>query len=531
MVQRIEDLESAVGPAAVMSLQARGLLPPHVHGELREAVPSGAIADALAGVAVGSALGQQRVEHRAPWGARAERLAQLDRLSRRTEERAESQLARLAFESWRAGEWTAAGSLSDALVRHDARLRKAGRAVRAAVQRRREGLPWFEAGVGSFGNGALTRAIPVGGLFAAGPAERALASHLDAVVTHASPLATASARFLADLTAALARRDTGVSAAVRGEVLRTSGELRSHLDAALAMPIDERAMRRLGLHPEAPCTLAVVTAVLASIEDPVEALAALASLPGDRDGLAAVGGGLLAAAHGVGWIPAGWQTGPAVVTGTMPPTDVPADGTPAVWFLLDRSGSMASIAAAVEDGFDEFFAGQRASEGDVDVTVVQFDSGEIHEVLVDRQPVDTVPSMRGRFEPRGMTPLLDAVNLLLDRAEHSGVHDADQLVVILTDGHENASTRTSRRALDRRINALRDRGWTFLFLGANQDSFDSAEQLGMARASARDFDASATGVHAAYADLDRATTVWKQRSRSERLSHRDDYWDQVAGSR
>jgi len=38
-------------------------------------------------------------------------------------------------------------------------------------------------------------------------------------------------------------------------------------------------------------------------------------------------------------------------------------------------------------------------------------------------------------------------------------------------------------------------------------------------------------LHAAYADLDRATTVWKQRSRSERLSHRDDYWDQVAGSR
>jgi hypothetical protein len=50
---------------------------------------------------------------------------------------------------------------------------------------------------------------------------------------------------------------------------------------------------------------------------------------------------------------------------------------------------------------------------------------------------------RVRFEPRGAKPLLDAIALLLDRAEahlrHSGADPADQLMVIFTAGHENAS--------------------------------------------------------------------------------------------
>lgn len=533
-MERIEDFEQVVGAAAVLSLQARDLLPTAAVPSQEEVVVAcNGTADLLAGIATGSALGQQRIDHRLPWAARAERLIDLGRLSRRTEQRAEAQTARLAAEVWRRGEWTAAERLSDELVLQDRRLRKAGRALRATVQHRREGRPWFEAGVGSFGNGALTRAVPIGALFAAAPATRALASSVDAAVTHATPLATASARFVADLTAALTNADVDVAAVVRREVAETSGELRRHLDDGLASPLDERAMRRLGLHPAAPNTLAVVAAVLATVEDPVQALATVASLPGDRDGLAALAGGLLAAAHGLVWIPDSWAAGrPDGRAAAGARADGPVgDGTPSVWFLLDRSGSMSSIAPAVESGFDEFFAGQRASEGDVDVTVVQFDSGDIHEVLVDRQSVETVPSMRGRFEPRGMTPLLDAVDLLLDRAERCGVHDADQLVVIFTDGHENASTHTSRQALDRRINALRDRGWTFLFLGANQDSFDSAAGLGMGRGSARDFRASGSGVQAAYADLDRATTIWKQRSRHERLAHRDDYWEQVTSSR
>ncbi len=138
--------------------------------------------------------------------------------------------------------------------------------------------------------------------------------------------------------------------------------------------------------------------------------------------------------------------------------------------------------------------------------------------------------MAGRFEPRGMTPLYDAIDRLLDVAESSGAHDADQLVVIFTDGHENAS-KTDGRTINRRIGRLRDRGWTFVFLGANQDAFDVAHGLGMARTAGRNVAADADGVRQMYSELSHATANWRAKPRSERLGDRDAYWDELAHSR
>src|SRR4051812_47088873 len=90
-----------------------------------------------------------------------------------------------------------------------------------------------------------------------------------------------------------------------------------------------------------------------------------------------------------------------------------------IWFLLDRSGSMASIERDVVEGFDRFFAEQRQQAGDATVTIVQFDDAEPHDVVVDARPLAKIRSIAERFEPRGTTPLYDAIGLLLDRAEHA----------------------------------------------------------------------------------------------------------------
>ena len=96
--------------------------------------------------------------------------------------------------------------------------------------------------------------------------------------------------------------------------------------------------------------------------------------------------------------------------------------------------------------------------GDATVTVVQFDDEDPHDVIVDARPIAEVRSIADRFEPRGMTPLYDALGLLLDRAERHGGDDADQLVVIMTDGMENASRRWDQPVLFRRIGELRRPG-------------------------------------------------------------------------
>ena len=195
-----------------------------------------------------------------------------------------------------------------------------------------------------------------------------------------------------------------------------------------------------------------------------------------------------------------------------------------IWFLIDRSGSMASIARDVVVGFDQFFASQRSTGGDATVTVVQFDDHDPHDVLVDAAPLARVHSIAERFEPRGSTPLYDAVGLLLDRAERRGGDDADQLVVVFTDGGENASRRWTQGTLFARISELRDRGWTFVFLGANQDSYATGGSVGFQAGNVSNYDASPMGVQAACSGLDRTVAEWRGKDRATRRRDKDAFW-------
>ncbi len=195
-----------------------------------------------------------------------------------------------------------------------------------------------------------------------------------------------------------------------------------------------------------------------------------------------------------------------------------------IWFLLDRSGSMASIERDVVTGFDRFFTEQRKQAGDATVTIVQFDDQEPHDVLVDAKPLAKVRSIAERFEPRGMTPLYDAIGLLLDHAERRDGDAADQLVVILTDGMENASHAWTQKKLFKRVAKLRDAGWTFVFLGANQDSYAAGAGLAMAAGNVSNFRPDAAGTAAAYAGLTRTVSEWRGKARHERRRDVDDFW-------
>ena len=81
-----------------------------------------------------------------------------------------------------------------------------------------------------------------------------------------------------------------------------------------------------------------------------------------------------------------------------------------VHLLLDRSGSMASIASDVIGGFNEFLRDQQAKPGDCRMTLVQFDSQEPFELLAEARNIGEVPALDGgSYRPRGATPLLDAL--------------------------------------------------------------------------------------------------------------------------
>jgi Mg-chelatase subunit ChlD len=202
-----------------------------------------------------------------------------------------------------------------------------------------------------------------------------------------------------------------------------------------------------------------------------------------------------------------------------------------IWYLLDRSGSMGAIAEYVVQGYDEFVAEQRKDKGETTMTLVQFDGEDIHDVIFDARPLAEVKSIAGRFEPRGVTPLHDAIALLLDRAEahlrRSGADPADQLVVIFTDGQENASRRWTAPAIFERIEGLRKAGWTFVFAGANQDSYATGSAIGVVEGNTSNFTASPTSVLATHRGLTRSVREWRGKSRSTRLADADDFWGGV----
>lgn len=153
--------------------------------------------------------------------------------------------------------------------------------------------------------------------------------------------------------------------------------------------------------------------------------------------------------------------------------------------VLDRSGSMQTAKTDHEGGLKSFIEDQRSLDGDVRLTLIQFDSEDPCEVVFDRVPLDTVKDVR--LLPRGGTPLLDAVGRACSYLRSRLTSDARVVALVITDGHENHSREWTKERVRSLVKELESAGWTFLFLGADIDSFAEAGSMGMSTAGVMNF--------------------------------------------
>lgn len=153
--------------------------------------------------------------------------------------------------------------------------------------------------------------------------------------------------------------------------------------------------------------------------------------------------------------------------------------------ILDRSGSMGLIRQAAVEGFNETLAGIKkaqekfAETQDHFVSLVTFCSCETKHVF-DKTPVEKVnPLKMEDFIPCCTTPLYDAMGITLTkmRRQVEAIEDVVVVVTIITDGMENASKEYSGKAIKELVERLRSEGWTFTYMGANQDSVEVAMNL------------------------------------------------------
>jgi len=222
------------------------------------------------------------------------------------------------------------------------------------------------------------------------------------------------------------------------------------------------------------------------------------------------------------------------------PTDATPDHTPDtdvpvvhLYVLLDRSGSMASIADDVIGGFNRLLSDQQADGPDARMTLVQFDTEDPHEVVADAIPVrEMTPLDASTFVPRGGTPLLDATGLLLTRATQraqqlaSDSEPAEEIVVVsVTDGHENASRELSLRAVRRMVDERTRDGWTFVFLSAALNVYGEAGGLGYDGRSSQAFAASPAGAAMAFQSVSASTRNLRGKVRRREQFDKGDFFE------
>lgn len=154
------------------------------------------------------------------------------------------------------------------------------------------------------------------------------------------------------------------------------------------------------------------------------------------------------------------------------------------YILLDRSGSMQSLwteALSSVNAYAKELANKTDGNAvDSHITLAVFDeqAGLQFDILRRKQPAlhwDKVTDADA--SPRGMTPLLDAIVRIIALADADKPEKA--VIVVMTDGMENASKEVTRDGVKAALDRVKAKGWEVIFLGANFDNIADASSVGV----------------------------------------------------
>ena len=171
-----------------------------------------------------------------------------------------------------------------------------------------------------------------------------------------------------------------------------------------------------------------------------------------------------------------------------------------VVLLIDKSGSMKGLEEDTVKGYNSMLAKERQLSVPTNVTTVLFSSD--HEILADRKPISEVPDMTlDSYKVRGATALYDTIGNAIEKTEAvKGIDDTGSkvLFVIITDGLENYSQTYNQEKVRKLIDAQEEKGWEFVFIGANMDAEKEADTIGIKKENAATYENSEKGVQANY---------------------------------
>lgn len=181
-------------------------------------------------------------------------------------------------------------------------------------------------------------------------------------------------------------------------------------------------------------------------------------------------------------------------------------GAVSIFVVLDRSGSMSTIAQDAIGGFNTFIQGQQEVDGEANVTLAIFD--DRYEIVFEEVDINKVAPLTSKeFTPRGMTALYDAVGRSLSKLEEASPEKA--ILCVITDGAENSSHEYSHSVLKEKVQAAEARGWQVVFLAANIDEKVVGASMGISGGMTRGFVADAQGTQMMYMNASAAVTSYR----------------------
>ena len=156
-----------------------------------------------------------------------------------------------------------------------------------------------------------------------------------------------------------------------------------------------------------------------------------------------------------------------------------------ILFLLDSSTSMSGMADEVRDRTAQFLHDkqQLSAQDQIEISfsLITFDS--LPKQIYWRQNVNHIMFNKDKYNPSGMTVLYDAIGIYVNKLGKQLAEQNEQqrpgkvIVVILTDGQENASQKYRDRNIIKQIIDTQQNkySWQFIFLSTDINSFDDAK--------------------------------------------------------
>ena len=184
-----------------------------------------------------------------------------------------------------------------------------------------------------------------------------------------------------------------------------------------------------------------------------------------------------------------------------------------ICLILDRSGSMAGREADVIGGVNTFLDEQKKLPDPASLAMVRFDTGGVERFRPMQALAEVQPLTAADYQPRGGTPLLDAIGKTLVDLDTDWKTEQPEraILVIVTDGEENESREYKKAKIKEMIESRQASGkWAIVYLGANVDAFHEAAAMGVSLANSAGYVNTAAGTKQMYATMDCAVATMRK---------------------